>query len=239
ILDRRAVRIDLTPENRYTLSDHAEKILDGLPANVRVTAFLRAQDPRNALIEDLLRQVVARTERVQVETLDVNRSPALARHYGVDSYGALVVESDGRRRVFSNPREEVLMAALLQVTRQQRKTVGWVLGHGEGDLASGDRREGFSTARAVLEQEYYEVRPVSLIGDEVPVETDVLVIAGPRKSFLPEELAVLDRYLQRPGRALVMLDPLRAPELAAHLHQYYVSLPPDVVVDPEARLYGG
>src|SRR5439155_1150804 len=80
---------------------------------------------------------------------------------------------------------------------------------------------------AVLEQEYYEVRPVSLLGDEVPVETAVLVIAGPRKSFLPEELAVLDRYLQRPGQALIMLDPLRAPVLAAHLHKYDVSLPPD------------
>jgi gliding motility-associatede transport system auxiliary component len=239
ILDRRALRIDLTPENRYTLSDHAVKILDGLPANVRVTAFLRAQDPRNPLIEDLLRQVVARTDRVQVETLDVNRSPALARQYGVDSYGALVVESDGRRRVFSNPREEVLMAALLQVTRQQRKTVGWVVGHGEGDPNSVDRRDGCSTARAVLEQEYYEVRPVSLIGDEVPVGIDVLVIAGPEKSFLPEELAVLDRYLQRPGQAFIMLDPLRAPDLAAFLHRYALDLPPDLVIDPEARLYGG
>src|SRR3989442_9438213 len=131
------------------------------------------------------------------------------------------------------------MATVLQVTRQQRKTVCWVLGHGVGDPNSGDRREGYSTARAGLEQEYYEVRPVSLLGDEVPVETAVLVIARPRKSFLPEELAVLDRYLQRPGQSLVMLDPLRVPELAAHLHKYDVSLPPDVVVDPEARLYGG
>ncbi len=239
ILDRRAWRLDLTPERRYTLSDQGRKVLDGLPADVHVMAFLRAQDPRNLFIRDLLRQVMARSRRVRVEYLDVNRSPALARQYGVDSYGALVVESEGRRRVFSNPREEVLMAALLQVTRQQRKTVCWVLGHGEGDLNSSDRREGYSTARAVLEQEYYEVRPVSLLGDEVPVETAVLVIAGPRKSFLPEELAVLDRYLQRPGQALVMLDPLRVPELAAHLHKYDVSLPPDVVVDPEARLYGG
>jgi len=239
ILDRRAVRLDLTSERRYTLSDHAQKILDALPADVRVLAFLRSQDPRNLLIEDLLRQVTARTGRVHVQVLDVNRSPALARQYGVDSYGALVVESEGRRRVFSNPREEVLMAALLQVTRQQRKTVAWVLGHGEGDLNNTDRRDGFSTARAVLEQEYYEVRPVSLIGDEVPVETDVLIIAGPDKGFLPDELAVLDRYLQRPGQAFIMIDPLRAPELAAFLTRYDVGLPPDVVIDPEARLYGG
>jgi ABC-type uncharacterized transport system involved in gliding motility auxiliary subunit len=80
---------------------------------------------------------------------------------------------------------------------------------------------------------------VSLLGDEVPVGVDVLVVAGPEKSFLPEELAALDRYLQRPGQALVMLDPLRAPELAAFLRRYTVDLAPDVVIDPEARLYGG
>jgi ABC-type uncharacterized transport system involved in gliding motility auxiliary subunit len=239
ILDRRALRLDLTPEHRYTLSDQGQKILDGLPADVRILAFLRSQDPRNPAINDLLRRVEGRSKRVHVDVVDVNRSPALARQYDVDSYGALVVESEGRRRVFSNPREEVLMAAILQVTRQQRKTVGWVMGHGEGDLANVDRHRGFSTVRALLEQEYYEVRPVSLIGDEVPPETNVLVIAGPQKDFLPEELPVLDRYLQRPGQALVLLDPMRAPELAAFLHQYDVALSPDVVVDPAARLYGG
>jgi ABC-type uncharacterized transport system involved in gliding motility auxiliary subunit len=239
ILNRRLLRVDLTPERRYTLSDHARQILDGLPADVHVIAFLRSQDPRNPLIEDLLRQAAARSPRLRIETLDVNRSPALASRYGVDSYGALVVESDGRRRVLSNPREDVLLAALLQVTRQQRKTVGWVVGHGEGDLNSTDRRDGFSTARSSLEQEYYEVRPVALLGDEVPVETAVLVIAGPEKDFLADELATLDRYLQRPGHLLVLLDPLRAPELAAFLVRYGLALPPDVIIDPQARLYGG
>jgi ABC-type uncharacterized transport system involved in gliding motility auxiliary subunit len=239
ILDRRAWRLDLTEERRYTLSDHAARVLDGLSADVRVIAFLRAQDPRNLLIEDLLRQVKARTARVRVDVVDVNRSPALARQYGVDSYGAIVVESEGRRRVFSNPREEIFMAAMLQVTRQEKKTVGWVVGHGEGDLASSDRQTGCSTARVQLEQEYYEVRPLSLLGDDVPPEVAVVVIAGPETDFLPEELAVFDRYLQRAGHALVLLDPLRAPELAQLLHRYGLELRADVVVDPGARLYGG
>jgi ABC-type uncharacterized transport system involved in gliding motility auxiliary subunit len=239
ILDRRIVRVDLSPLERYSLSDHAEKILDTLPADVRVLAFLRSQDPRNPLIRDLLRQVTARSPRLRADVVDVNRSPALARQYGVSSYGAIVVESEGRRRVFSNPREEVLMAALLQVTRQQRKTLGWVVGHGEGDTAESDRYLGYSTARAFLEQEYYEVRPVALMADEVAPEVAVLLIVGPKKDFLPEELAVLDRYLQRPGQALVMLDPLRAPGLAEFLRRYYVHLRQDVVVDPAARIYGG
>jgi ABC-type uncharacterized transport system involved in gliding motility auxiliary subunit len=239
ILDRRAIRLDLTPERRYTLSDQARKVLDTLPADVRILAFLRSQDPRNPAIDDLLRQMGGRTNRVRVERVDVNRSPALARQYGVDSYGALVVESGGRRRVLSNPREELLLAGILQVTRQQRKVIGVVVGHGEGDFEDIDRRRGYSTARALLEQEYYDVRPVTLLGDEVPPEVSVLVIPGPKKDFLGEELATLDRYLQRPGQALVLLDPQRAPELAAFLRRYYLDLRDDVVVDPGARLYGG
>lgn len=238
ILDGRAWRLDLTPEKRYTLSDHARQVLDGLDREVRVLAFLRSQDPRNLMIRDLLRQVQVESPRVRVDVVDVNRSPALAREYGVDAYGALVVESEGRRRVFSNPREEILIAAVLQVTRQQRKTVAWITGHGEGDLASTDRHRGYASAGVFLEQEYYEVVPVTL-AEEVPVGTAVVVIAGPSKDFLAEELAVLERYLQRPGNALVLLDPRKAPGLADWLGRYGFSLPGDVVVDPDARMYGG
>jgi ABC-type uncharacterized transport system involved in gliding motility auxiliary subunit len=239
VLDRRAWRLDLTPERRYTLSDHAEGILDALATDVRVLAFLRSQDPRNLVIRDLLRQFELRSPRVTVETVDVNRSPSLAREYDVASYGAIVVESGGRRRVVTSPQEDVLIAAILQVTRQERRTIGWVLGHGEGDLTSIDRHHGFSTARRVLENEYYDVVPVSLIVGDVPVGTSVLVIAGPSKDFLPEELAALDHYLQRPGQVLVMLDPHEAPSLAAFFERYHVRLGRDVVVDPDARLYGG
>ncbi len=239
LLDRHPLRLDLTPDARHTLSDQTLRALDALDVDVRVIAFLRSEDPRNLRIEDMLRQVSARTPRVHVEVVDVNRSPALARQYGVDSYGAIVVESGGRRRVFSNPSEEAFLGALLHVTRQQRKTVGWLVGHGEGDPTSTDHYRGYSTARRLLENEDYDVRPVSLIGDEVPPETTVLVIAGPKRDPLPEELAALDRYLQRPGQALVLLDAVRTPELAHFLHRYWVEVGDDVVVDPTQRLSGG
>ncbi|MCW5892497.1 MAG: GldG family protein [bacterium] len=240
LLDRRAWRLDLSPEQRYTLSEHAKRVLGDLHGDVRILAFLRSQDARNPMIRDLLRQVRAHAPGVRIDEVDVNRSPALAREHGVDSYGALVVESGGRRRVFSNPREEILIAAILQVTRQQRRTVGWVTGHGEGDLVSTDRTTGYALARAFLEQQYYEVVPVSLLADEVPVGIDVLAVIGPKKDFLPEELAAFDRFLQRPGHALLLLDPGRAPALAKLIGERYgLALPEDVVVDPGARLYGG
>lgn len=104
---------------------------------------------------------------------------------------------------------------------------------------SSERGRGYASARTFLEQEDYEVVPVSLLSDEVPVGTAVVLVVGPQKDFLPEELAALDRYLQRPGNALVLLAPHQAPTLASFLGQYRVALPDEVVVDPAARLYGG
>jgi ABC-type uncharacterized transport system involved in gliding motility auxiliary subunit len=238
-LDRRGWRLDLTTQRRYTLSGHAEGVLDALAADVRILAFLRSQDPRNPFIRDLMRQFELRTGRIRVDVVDVNRSPSLAREYRVSSSGALVVESGGRRRVVASPQEEVLIAAILQVTRQERRTIGWVIGHGEGDMTSLDRDHGYSTARRTLEAEYYDVVPISLVGGEVPVGTSALVVAGPSRDFQPEELAALDRYLQQPGQVLVLLDPYQAPALAAFLERYQLRIGRDVVVDPGARLYGG
>ena len=51
----------ISPPSSATRSrEHARQVLGGLDRDVRVLAFLRSQDPRNPMIEDLLRQVRAR-----------------------------------------------------------------------------------------------------------------------------------------------------------------------------------
>jgi ABC-type uncharacterized transport system involved in gliding motility auxiliary subunit len=238
VLDARGWRFDLTPERRFTLSPRALEVLRGLDVDVRVLAFLRSQDPRNVVIRNLLAQAEAVSPRVRVEMIDVNRAPALAREYDVYGVG-VVLEAAGRRRLVSNPREETLLAGLLALTRPTPRTLAWVMGHGEGDLESRDRRRGFERLHRELSEEQYQVRPVTLGAEGIPAEVDAVVIAGPQEDFLTEELAVLNGYLQRPGRAVVLLDPLKAPELARFLERYDVHLDDEVAVDPSGRLYGG
>lgn len=238
VLDARAWRFDLTPEQRYTLSPRAHEVLHDLDTDVRALGFLRSHDPRNVAIRDLLSQVTAVSPRVHVEVVDLNRSPALAREYEVYGVG-VVLEAGGRRRLVSNPSEESLLAGLLAVTRPTPRQLAWVVGHGEGDLESVERRTGFARLRRLLGEEQYVVRPTTLGLGGVPEGTDAVVIAGPREDFLPEELAVLNRYLQQPGRAVVLLDPLQAPALARFLSRFAVVLDDEVVVDPSGRLYGG
>ena len=90
--ERWNARLDLTPERTRTLSAHTRRILDRLDSDVEVVAFVRSADPANAWTTDLVGRIAEASPRVRVRTVDVNRNPAMARSYGVDAYGAVVVE---------------------------------------------------------------------------------------------------------------------------------------------------
>lgn len=239
-LYRYDLRIDLTPEQRHALSPHARKLLGALTADVYMIAFLRSQNPRNPYFRGLLRRVSNASPRVRWEEVDVNRSPARAHQYGVTSYGAVVVESGARRRVLPNPREETLMWAILQVTRAEPKTVYFIAGHGEKTPAERDRQRGYSAAAARIHEEVYQVRVTGLARmTAVPEDATVVVIAGPQAPFSAREVEIVDRYLRRGGRVLLMLDALEDAGLGPYLAGHGVVLRDETVVDSEYRMFGG
>lgn len=240
IVARRNWRLDLTVGKQYVLSDYARRILQELERDVRVTAFLRDNDPRNAEIEDLLWRVNVTAPRVTYQLVDVNRNPALARRYGVRSYGAVAVEADGRRKTFIEADEPSLMAAIVQVTRPMQRRVYLLTGHGERSIKETDRNTGYSLACAALIQELSDVVELGVLNDRpVPDDARVVVVAGPRSDLLTTELLALDTYLRRGGSVLILLDPGDAPGLAAFLRRYGVVVGDDIVLDPENRLFAG
>ena len=237
---RHNLRLDLTPQRDYTLSSHARKILTDLDQDVRLTVFVRSEDPRTPDLKDLLWRVSQTTTHIAYEFVDLNRSPALARQYGVDRYGAIVVESGGRRRDVSNPTESLLMSALLDVTRHRERFVYFLIGHGEHSPEDSDRKTGMSVAKRVLEEDQFTVRTLPLMRTEsIPVDATAVVMAGPRKDYLPGEIEQVDGYLTRGGNLLMLLDPETPASIAAFATTVGVTAPDGVVVDPERRLAGG
>ncbi len=232
------VRFDLTPTKRFTLSDFDRKVLDNIKHDVKVMCFIRTEDPEYTELAELLFRVATFTPRVSYQIINVNKAPGLARQYGVSSYGEVVVESEGRRRDFDNARADILIPALLQVTHEANKHLYFTAGHGERDPFDTSHELGYSAMSNTLQQNDYQVDNVSLFASGVPDDASVLVIMGPHKDFLPEELAALGRFLARGGHLLVMLDPYGAPSLVNFLKLYHVNYIEQVIVDPAYRLSG-
>jgi ABC-2 type transport system permease protein len=233
------LRIDLTPTKRFTLSGFDRRVLDNLNQDVKVMCFIRSEDPEYKELEDLLFRVAAYTPRVAYQIVDVNKAPGLARQYGVSSYGEVVVESEGRRRDFDNARSDILIPAILETTHASNKKIYFTAGHGERDVFDTNREQGYSSLSGLLQQNNYQLDNLSLFASGVPDDASMLIVLGPRKDFLPEELASLAQYLARGGHLIVMLDPYAAPTLVTFLKHYHVDFMDRVIVDPAYRLSAG
>ena len=233
------IRWDLTPNQRYSLSEFDKRVLDGIKQPIKVMAFIRTEDASYLQLADLLFQVAAYTPLVTYQVIDVNKAPGLARQYGVSTYGEVIVEAEGRRRDFDNSRSELLIPALLQISHAANKHLYFTVGHGERDLFDTDRTLGYSQWRGQLEQNNYQIDNVSLFAGGVPDDATVVVALGPRKDFLPEELASLAKYLAKGGHFLAFIDPYGSPSLVKFLKTYGISFIDQVIVDPAYRLSAG
>ncbi len=236
--ERHNLRFDATPQKLFTLSPHARRILARLPGDVELVAFLRSGDPANAGRLDLLGRIAEASPRVRYRAVDVNRNPAMARRYGVDAYGAIVVDSGGRSRVLNAAREDLLVGAMLELTRPKPLVVGFARPQVSRPPAQGPRGESFSTLRGTLRDEGVEVRDVSL-GERVAADVSALVVVAGDEPWAPAEIATLGAWIGGGGRALVLIEPQAGPWLASWLSGMGMTPRKDVVLDPDNRLHGG
>lgn len=237
---RHNVRWDLSPQKNLSLSQQTKEVLGSLDHEVMVTLFFGGTPDTYQGYEDLFRRYASENARFQYRILYRDRNLALAQEYGATHYGATALEYDGQRKLLPIPTEELLTQALFQLRHGQKKTIYFVGGHGEADPFNNQPKDGYSEAAAALANENFVVKPLPLArGAGVPADAALVIVSGPRTDFFPEELALLQEYLQKNGRLLFMIDPVIAPNLAEFLARYGVIIAEDLVYDPENRLFGG
>ncbi len=243
---RHNARLDLTENRRHSLSPQTIQLLRGLKTDVNAVAFFRTDQPGKRVAEDLLKQYARYAGgRFAWRVVDPDREPGLALRYGVESYGTVVLETKDRSEKVLDAEEEKLTNGLVKLTREGRRTIYVVQGHGEPDLGSTDR-PGFSEAKTALERANYEVKPLVLAREgKVPDGAAAVILAGPRTDLLPPELEALDAYLARGGKLLVManptiLNPGPADSLKPFLARWGIELGDNLVIEvnPIGRLFG-
>ena len=205
ILSRQNKRWDLTAAQQYSLSDQTRRVLESLEAPISLFVFAREEEfPR---FRDRLDEYAYTSSFVSVEYVDVDKNPVLARQYEIQSYGTIVFEHEGRiERVVSDSEQE-LTNGLIKAVEGEERTVYFVQGHGERDPNSDDR-DGYGSVREALRLDNFNVETVVLAQTgEVPPDATALVVAGPSTDLLPAETELLNGYLEKGGKVLLMIDP--------------------------------
>lgn len=264
-------RFDWTGSQLYSLSERTENVVKELDKDVEFIVFL---SPNQRDVYEPTQEVLARYDaaspRIRVRMVDPERNPLetqqLIQKYGVQSAGVVVASGNDRRVIdagelaeldYSTVQftgqpemkgykgEQLFTSALLQLSEGKKPRILFTTGHGE--LSLDDQGPGgLARAQQILGSDNFDIEEWASLGKPaVPEGTDLVVIAGPKASFVKPELDLLSAYLARGGRLLVMLDPtlgqaassgLVQTGLEAWLAGHGVQVGQNIVVDPSNPL---
>jgi ABC-type uncharacterized transport system involved in gliding motility auxiliary subunit len=226
-------RFDLTTEKMYTLSDQTRQIVSGLQKDLTVVRFDKTS---SSAFDDLMTEYKAVSPHFKYQTVDPNLKPEVVQDYGATRMGEVFVGfGDRKARVEAGAQGEVseqdLTGAILKITSDKVKTVCFVTGHSEKSITDSSP-DGYSQADAGLKKENYLTKTVNLITESgVPADCSVLVIAGPKQSYYPQETAWIGKFLDAAGEVFIMVDPATDPKLDDLFQSWNVAVGNNVVID--------
>lgn len=242
ILARHEIRVDLSDGGTFSLSPQTELVLEHLEHEVTFIAFFTEQVNRQGQAnhqgraKDLLKNYERHSPKVSYRIIDPDKKPGLAKQYGLKEYNKIVVESGGRFIIARDLSEAGLTSALIRTSRKTKKTFYFVEGHGEHGIEE-TGRDGYSKIREALEQEGFTVKKHSLLtAGPIPEDSDVLIIAGPKRPYTDQELADLRRYLNQNGQLFVAIDPMQETALESFFLEWGILLRDDIILDPGSGL---
>src|SRR6202011_1223344 len=217
--------VDLTREGVFTPAKQAERVVDRLDRDVKLTYFYQSQDQEGRRAKDMVEVLGRRNPHLHVRTVDPDKQPTVADTYGVRIYNAAVLETDGRRIQVMSTDENQIALGILRVIREEVTTVCFleghdeypmenfefhthfegVAGHGHGEGSSAIvqmRFHGGGRLRRALESFGYAARKiVPATSTAIPADCAAVLDVNPRTTYLPGESDLLFAYLARGGAA--------------------------------------
>jgi ABC-type uncharacterized transport system involved in gliding motility auxiliary subunit len=262
ISSRRYARWDLTRQQMTALSQQTTQVLRGLTQPVSITVFYQPRHRLYELVQDLLEEYRRASSQIQVEFVDPEQDPArtqqLVNEFAIDTPNLVIFKSGTRHKYLTDtdlaeydystmtmtaePRvksfkgEEGFTSAIVSITQEAQPLIWLTSGHGE-KAADEQTPMGASELKRHLEQQNMQVEQVTLLErTEIPADVTLLVLLGPSRRFAEPELLLLEQYLDRGGRMLVLLDPLVDSGLEGLCQRWGIRLGLDIVVDPTRQL---
>jgi hypothetical protein len=202
-----------------------KKMVRTLDQPMEIASFFPSGNEVREEVDNYLKDLAKESAQLKITHYDYDIDPIKAKEYGVSSNGILAfvrgkrhellglpVQFEAARNALKTLDKEVQQRLMLIV--RQTKTAFFTTGHGERSwqppVDATDKRAGLSKLRELLLDQSYDLREFGaqdgLIQD-VPKDATVLLVIGPQEPFLKDEMASINRFVDRGGRVLIALDP--------------------------------
>ncbi|MEL7372124.1 MAG: GldG family protein, partial [Myxococcota bacterium] len=238
---------DLTRDGLYTLQEQSVKVASSLEQDVDIIGFFRPSEAARGTVTQAINLYRQYTSRIKLRFINPdNPPPDLLTKYDMNSQSPRIVVAASASDQFAKlrvPTEEGITNALIKVAQSDARKVYFVTGHGEPAIDDHRSEESLAAAASALRNEGFTVEALTLLDKaNVPSDASLVIIAGARSALLPNEVEALKAYLDRGGRALIMLEPGYEYGLDRVFRPYGVEVGDNVLIDPnpvtKARGFG-
>ena len=210
LFQRIPLRVDLTVEKFYTLSDQTLSVLRSLEEDVTIYGLYEAGSEDIKIVE-ILRKYQDVSKRIGIEYVDPYLNPGLNTRFEVrgdpPGEGSLVVESDKKFKVLkfyelfdwetdqnyqtqaqSLKAEQMLTSAVVHVTSEKSPVIYALRGHDEKSLPT--------DLVAQMEQENYTIKELVVAANmRIPPDADIILILSPKLDLSESEEKVIREFL--------------------------------------------
>lgn len=136
--------------------------------------------------------------------------------------------------MMKHPSETEITSALKRFLVPAPK-VAFLTGHGERNVNSAGERYYYTFARSIyfrqsLINQGFDATELNVKDQDIPEDINILVIADMRSSLSPEEMAKLERYIERGGNLFILGEPNRQEAMNPLLSKFGVELMPGTLV---------
>ncbi len=231
---------DLTKESRNTLTGQSLQILKMIKSPLAMTLFARREEWHMML--NLLKLYEAQNKQITITAIDTDVRPDLVQEKSINQNGTVVISYAGKETSFVLRDELSVTNALLKSLRNEDIIMYNVQGHQE--LSCDDSgQEGMSFLCQKLSTQNYVVKNLDLTRIQaVPSDATALMVLGPKTGFLPQELKLIEDYLNRGGSLFLAIAPAFKAELYDNLKKltedFGLKIGNDIVIDRLSTVQG-
>lgn len=232
--ERYDVHWDISTDQAHSLTGSAEAALAVIGDGLQFTVFIADLPVQRAGISNLLAPYLAHAARPQLRFIDPVASPDLARQHGLSKSIELHLQYGQRKEVVEQIGRPAIDAALSRLARRGDRWIVALRGHGEADLGAGPG----GLLRFAQQVERLGYRMLTLDPrqtDQLPDNTALLLVAGPRQDYQADTEAQILRYLDNGGSLLWLFEDVYPAWMIDRLGLHPL---PGLVVDADAARFG-
>lgn len=224
-LQRSTVTLDMTQNQRFSLSTETLGVLRRVTRDIQITGFYTSRNLTTRELDDQFFRLYedATDGRIRRVYIDPEENPAQASRFGVQQDAqvyisylntdgtevdfntlARVPRSGAQERDMTDAISRLLIAGTVKIYFEQslgERDPLDTTSEGLSGIHNGVQESGLVTAALNLEG-------LAASGGDIPADAATVIFARPLRGLSEAEIGVIDRYLQRGGALLLMADVL-------------------------------